>query len=55
MLGPVKRHYPLVIFLGGAILIGMGVLIFTGEFTTLNATVDNWLHTLHLPNLNGDT
>ena len=32
----VRRHYPLVIGVGGAILIGMGVLILTGEFTQLN-------------------
>ncbi len=51
----VKRHYPLLIGLGGAVLITMGVLIFTGEFTTLNQTVDNWLQALHLPNLNSDT
>jgi cytochrome c-type biogenesis protein len=51
----VKRHYPVVIGLGGLVLIGMGVLIWTGEFTTLNVTVDNWLKTLHLPNFNSDT
>jgi cytochrome c-type biogenesis protein len=51
----VKRHYPLVIGLGGAVLISMGVLIWTGEFTTLNITVSNWLQSLGLPNLNGDT
>ncbi|MBO0769268.1 MAG: cytochrome c biogenesis protein CcdA, partial [Solirubrobacterales bacterium] len=55
MLAPVKRHYPVVIGLGGAVLIGMGVLIFTGEFATLNVTVDNWLSSLHLPNFNADT
>ncbi len=51
----VKRHYPVVIGAGGVVLIGMGVLIFTGEFTTLNQTVDGWLQTLHLPNFNSDT
>jgi hypothetical protein len=51
----IKRHYPIVIGVGGAILIGMGVLIITGEFTTLNITVDNWLNSLGLPNLNSDT
>jgi cytochrome c-type biogenesis protein len=51
----VKRHYPVVIGLGGAVLITMGVLMFTGEFQTLNITVDNWLRTLHLPNFNSDT
>ena len=47
--GVIKRHYPIVIGVGGAILIGMGILIITGEFTTLNITVDNWLNSLGLP------
>jgi cytochrome c-type biogenesis protein len=51
----IKRHYPVVIGAGGAVLIAMGVLIWTGEFTTLNVTVSNWLQSLGLPNLNGDT
>lgn len=51
----VKRHYPLVIGTGGVILVGMGVLIWTGEFTVLNQTVGNWLQTLHLPNLSSHT
>ena len=51
----VKRHYPLIIGLGGAVLISMGVLIWTGEFTNLNITVSNWLQSLGLPNLNADT
>jgi cytochrome c-type biogenesis protein len=54
-LAVVKRHYPVVIGVGGAVLIGMGVLIWTGEFTQLNITVDHWLQTLGLPNLNSDT
>jgi cytochrome c-type biogenesis protein len=51
----IKRHYPIVIGIGGVILIGMGVLIWTGEFTTLNITVNNWLNSLGLPDLNSDT
>ena len=51
----VKRHYPLVIGTGGAVLIGMGVLIWTGEFTQLNITVSHWLQTLGLPDLNSNT
>jgi cytochrome c-type biogenesis protein len=51
----VKRHYPIVIGTGGAILIAMGILIWTGEFTQLNVTVSHWLQSLHLPNLNSDT
>jgi hypothetical protein len=37
------------------VLIAMGVLIWTGEFTTLNITVNNWLNGLGLPDLNSDT
>jgi cytochrome c-type biogenesis protein len=51
----VKRHYPVVIGLGGAVLITMGVLIWTGEFTQLNVTVSHWIQSLGLPNFNGDT
>jgi cytochrome c-type biogenesis protein len=32
----VKRHYPVIIGTGGAILIAMGVLFLTGEITQLN-------------------
>ncbi|HUH81267.1 MAG TPA: cytochrome c biogenesis protein CcdA [Solirubrobacteraceae bacterium] len=35
-LGVVRRHFPVVIALGGAVMILLGVLIVTGEFTTLN-------------------
>jgi cytochrome c-type biogenesis protein len=55
VLNVVKRHYPVVIASGGIILIGMGVLIFIGEFTVLNTAIDNWLRALHLPNFNSDT
>ncbi|MGZ4169625.1 MAG: cytochrome c biogenesis CcdA family protein [Solirubrobacteraceae bacterium] len=51
----IKRHYPLVIGAGGAVLITMGVLIWTGEFTTLNVTVSHWLQSVGLPDLNADT
>jgi cytochrome c-type biogenesis protein len=51
----IKRHYPLVIGVGGAVLITMGVLIWTGDFTNLNVTVSHWLQSLGLPNFNGDT
>ncbi|HEY7960330.1 MAG TPA: cytochrome c biogenesis protein CcdA [Solirubrobacteraceae bacterium] len=33
----VKRHFPLIIGVGGAVMIALGVLIVTGEFTILNA------------------
>jgi cytochrome c-type biogenesis protein len=51
----IKRHYPIVIGAGGVVLIGMGVLIWTGEFTQLNITVNHWLQSLGLPDLNSDT
>jgi cytochrome c-type biogenesis protein len=51
----VRRHYPLVIGAGGVVLMGMGVLIWTGEFTQLNITVNHWLQTLGLPDFNSDT
>jgi cytochrome c-type biogenesis protein len=51
----VKRHYAVVIGVGGVVLIGMGVLIWTGEFTQLNVTVSHWLRSLGLPDLNSNT
>jgi cytochrome c-type biogenesis protein len=51
----VKRHYPVVIGLGGVVLVGMGVLIWTGEFTVLNQTVSNWIQSIGLPNFSNDT
>jgi cytochrome c-type biogenesis protein len=42
-LGVVKRHFPVVIAAGGAVLVAMGVLIWTGEFTTLNQHVNTLL------------
>jgi cytochrome c-type biogenesis protein len=53
--GVVKRHYPIVIGVGGIVLIGMGVLIWTGEFTQLNIRVNDWLQSIGLPDLNSDT
>jgi cytochrome c-type biogenesis protein len=35
----VKRHFPLIIAAGGAVMIVLGVLILTGEFTVLNSWV----------------
>ena len=37
----VRRHYGLVIGVGGAILVAMGILILTGEFTQLNTQAQN--------------
>jgi len=36
-LGVVKRHFPVIIAAGGAVMIILGVLILTGEFTMLNS------------------
>lgn len=38
----VKRHYALIVAVGGVILIAMGILIWTGEITQLNVTVQRW-------------
>jgi cytochrome c-type biogenesis protein len=54
-LAVVKRHYPVIIVVGGGVLIAMGVLIWTGEFTQLNITVNHWLQSTGLPDLNSDT
>jgi cytochrome c-type biogenesis protein len=51
----VKRHYPIVIGVGGAVLVTMGVLIWTGEFTVLNQTVSSWLQSVGLPNFSSQT
>ena len=55
VLSVVKRHYPVVIAFGGVVLVGMGILIWTGEFTQLNVTVSHWLQSLGLPDLNSST
>jgi cytochrome c-type biogenesis protein len=39
----VKRHFPVVIAVGGAVMVGLGVLILTGEFTVLNAKANSLL------------
>lgn len=44
----VKRHYGLIIGIGGAILIVMGILIWTGEFFRLNIEAQNLLDRLGL-------
>jgi cytochrome c-type biogenesis protein len=35
-LAVVKRHFPVIIGVGGAVMIALGLLILTGEFTVLN-------------------
>jgi cytochrome c-type biogenesis protein len=42
-LAVVKRHFPLVVGIGGAVMIALGVLILTGEFTILNAEANRLL------------
>ena len=39
----VKRHFPVIIAFGGAVLIVLGALIVTGEFTILNSYVNRAL------------
>ncbi len=38
----VKRHYAVIMGIGGGILIVMGILILTGGFTNLNAETQRW-------------
>lgn len=45
---PVKRHYHLVIAIGGVILVAMGILIWTGELFRLNIEIQGWLSELGL-------
>jgi cytochrome c-type biogenesis protein len=42
-LAVVKRHFPVVIGVGGVVMIALGVLILTGEFTVLNAKANTLL------------
>ncbi|HEX5983830.1 MAG TPA: cytochrome c biogenesis CcdA family protein [Solirubrobacterales bacterium] len=39
----VKRHYQAIVTVGGLILIGMGILIWTGELYQLNIEVQSWM------------
>jgi cytochrome c-type biogenesis protein len=48
-LAVVKRHFPVIIGVGGAVMIALGLLIITGEFTILNAKAQELTHTLGLP------
>jgi cytochrome c-type biogenesis protein len=38
----VKRHYRVIVVVGGVILIAMGILIVTGEFKQLNIEAQSW-------------
>ncbi len=42
-LAVVKRHFPVIIGVGGAVMIVLGVLILTGEFTILNSKANSLL------------
>jgi cytochrome c-type biogenesis protein len=42
-LAVVKRHFPVIIAVGGAVMIVLGLLILTGEFTILNAKANTLL------------
>jgi cytochrome c-type biogenesis protein len=42
-LAVVKRHFPVLIGVGGAVMIVLGVLILTGEFTVLNSEANSLL------------
>jgi cytochrome c-type biogenesis protein len=42
----VKRHYGVIVFAGGAVLIAMGVLMWTGELGVLNTQAQSWLNSL---------
>ena len=44
----VKRHYQAIMAAGGAILIAMGILIWTGEFFQLNIEAQKWMTGLGL-------
>jgi len=39
----VKRHFPVIIGIGGAVMIVLGTLILTGEYTILNAEANSLL------------
>jgi cytochrome c-type biogenesis protein len=49
----VKRHYQLIVAVGGLILIVMGVLIWTDQLTQLNSDARNWLSSIGINFLNG--
>jgi cytochrome c-type biogenesis protein len=42
-LAVLKRHFPLIVAVGGAVMVVLGVLIVSGEFTILNAEANRLL------------
>jgi cytochrome c-type biogenesis protein len=51
-LAVVKRHFPVIIGIGGAVMIALGLLIVTGEFTILNTKASELTQSLGLPSSN---
>ena len=49
----VKRHYNVIIAIGGLILIAMGVLVWTGELFRINIEIQKWFSESGLDFLNG--
>lgn len=47
-LAVVKRHFPVIIGIGGVVMITLGVLILTGEYTILNAEANTLLQSTGL-------
>lgn len=43
-LAVVKRHFPVIVGVGGAVMIVLGLLIVSGEFTVLNSEAQSLLH-----------
>ena len=44
----VKRHYNVIVAIGGVVLIVMGILIWTGDLYRINIEVQNWMSNLGL-------
>ena len=42
----VKRHYNVIVAIGGVVLIAMGILIWTGDLYRINIEVQNWMSNL---------
>ncbi len=42
-LAVVKRHFSVIVGVGGLVMIALGLLIVTGEFTVLNSQANSWL------------
>ncbi len=51
MVAKVRNHLGLVDLVGGAVLIGFGLLLLTGNVHVISNTIANWLRDLHLDRL----